>query len=89
MVQHVDISNRAGVTLGDLDYLLAGKVSANVANRLGIPPLDIEDFIRGRATAAMTKCLGLSTLSAADELAKVAGRNGAIGIVLGLLIAYD
>jgi hypothetical protein len=89
MVKHIAIANRAGVTLSDLDDLLAGKATAKVASRLCLPSADIEDFIRGSATAAMAKCLGFGMLSAAQELATIAGKDGAIGILLGLLIAYD
>ncbi len=87
MINHIEIASRAGVTLSDLDSLLQGKATANVAKRLGVSMADVEDFIRGSASAAMTKCLGLAAMSAADELARVAGRDGAIGIVIGLLIA--
>jgi len=86
-VKHIEIANRARVTLSDLDSLIRGKVTANVAERLGISMKDVEDFIRGSASAEMTKCLGLTAMSAAEELARVAGRDGAIGIVIGLLIA--
>jgi hypothetical protein len=84
-VDHIEIANRAGVTLGDLDYLMAGHVSANVAERLGVYIGDVEDFIRGSATANMTKCLGLGTISAAEELAKC-GSGVATGILIGLLL---
>ena len=86
---HIEIANRAGVYLGDLDSLLRGKAPANVANRLGVSIADVEDFIRGSASAAMTRCLGLNVISAADELARAVGREGAIGVLMGRLIASD
>jgi hypothetical protein len=86
-MNHVEIANRAGVVLGDLESLLRGKAIANVAKRLGVSMADVEDFIRGSSSAAMTSRLGLSAISAADELARAAGRDGAIGVVLGLLIS--
>jgi hypothetical protein len=89
MVQHIAIANRAGVTLNDLDALLTGRITTKVAGRLCISPADIEEFIRGTATLPMAHCLGFGVLSAAQELASMAGRDGAIGILLGLLIAYD
>jgi hypothetical protein len=48
---------------------------------------DVEDFINGSASDAMKRRLGLNTMSAAEELARVAERNGAIGIILGMLIS--
>ena len=86
MVDHIEIANRAGVTLGDLEYLLTGRVSANVANRLGIAPGDAEDFIGGAASLAITQCLGLETISAAEELANY-GTGVATGIIIGLLLS--
>lgn len=35
----------------------------------------------------MTNRLGLNAISAAEELARAAGREGAIGIVIGMLIS--
>jgi hypothetical protein len=48
---------------------------------------DVEDFIRGSASLAMNNHLGLNTMSAADELARAGGKNGAIGILIGWLIS--
>jgi hypothetical protein len=89
MINHIEIANRAGVTLADLDWLLSGQVSANIANRLGVSITDVEDFIRGAASANMTSCLGLNTMSATEELARSVGSTGAIGIVIGLLLASE
>jgi hypothetical protein len=86
-MDHIEIANKAGVFLGDLDSLLRGQATANVANQLGLTMMDIEEFIRGSASVAMTKRLGLSTMSAADELARAGGTSGAIGILMGLLIS--
>ena len=86
-MDHIEVANLAGVNLGDLDWLLAGMGSANIAERLKVNIGDIEDFIRGVATKTMTDRLGLNTISAAEELAKCAGREGAIGIIIGLLIS--
>jgi len=69
----------------DLDELVKGKATAGLAMRLGVTQTDIEDFIKGSATHGMTERLGLASASAATELARVCGREGAIGIVMGLL----
>jgi hypothetical protein len=86
-MDHAEIANRAGVTLADLDWLLRGEVSANVANRIGVPIADVEDFVRGSATAAMTRRLGFGAMTATEELARAAGQQGAVGVVLGLLLS--
>ena len=87
-MSHQEIATRAGVNLADIESLLSGKTTANVANRLGgVSQMDVDGFVLGSATATMTKRLGLQTQNAAKELALAAGNKGAIGIVLGLLIA--
>ena len=87
VVDHAETAVAAGVNLGDLDSLLRGQATANVAHRLGVTIADVEDFIGGSASSAMTTRLGLIAASAADELAKAAGKQGAIGILIGLLLA--
>jgi hypothetical protein len=86
MVQHKAIADLAGVFLDDIDCLLRGEVTARIAARVGVNMMDIEDFIRGSASAALAKHLSL-TMSAAEELARLGGKDGAIGIILGLMIS--
>ena len=66
-------------------FTLYGPIA--LASRLGVATVDIEAFIKGQADAAMTRRLGLTTVSAATELGTASGTQGAIGIVLGLLIS--
>lgn len=75
------------MTFADLDSLLRGMVNGNFAYRLGDSILDVEEFIKGAASAAMTERLRLNAMDAGEESARAAGRDGAIGIVIGLLIA--
>jgi hypothetical protein len=84
-MNHFEIANRTGVLLGDLELLTKGKITAAVAQRLGVTMGDLEDFIQGSVGHVMTKRLGLTTISAAEELARVCGPKGAIGIILGML----
>jgi hypothetical protein len=86
-MDHAETAEAAGVSLGDIELLLRGKATANVADRLGVAIGDAEDFIGGSATFAMTRRLGLTAVSAGGELAQAAGRQGAIGILIGLLLA--
>ena len=84
---HNEIAKQAGVNLGDLASLRNGTATASVANRLGLTMAEIEDFLRGRASQSMAQRLGLTTISAADELARTMGKDGAAGIILGLLLS--
>ncbi len=85
-MNHAAIATCVGLIPLDLESLVKGKATAGLALKLGVTPSDIEDFINGSATYGMTKRLGLGNASAATELAKVCGREGAIGIVIGLLL---
>jgi len=83
----MEIASRAGVPLEDIESLIRGNVSTRIASRLGVPMLGLEDFIlRGFASASMARLLGIS-MSAAEDLARAIGSEGAIGIVLGLLLS--
>jgi plasmid maintenance system antidote protein VapI len=85
LMNHTAIATCVGLIPMDLESLVKGKATAGLALKLGVTPSDIEDFINGSATYGMTKRLGLGSASAATELANVFGREGAIGIVVGLL----
>jgi len=86
-MDHTEIANLAGVTLGDLDSLLAGRATDRLARSIGVPMSDIEDFIRGSASAAIAAQMGFTIMAAAEELARTVGPSGAIGILIGILIS--
>jgi hypothetical protein len=82
----MEISQRTGVPITDIEALIRGSVPASVAARLGVPMLSLEDFLlRGFASDSVAHRLGMS-MSAAEELARTIGRDGTIGIVIGLLL---
>lgn len=88
MIQHKSTADRLGVTLDDADHLLLkGLATAKVCGRLGLSPADIDEFIRsGFVSANLANRLGLQPLAAVDELAKVLGRDGRIGLLVGFLL---
>ena len=83
----IEIADCAGITPHDLNMLLQGTATATVADQLGVTMADVEAFINGADNAAMTYRLGLQTMAATVELGTAAGRNGAIGVILGLLLS--
>ena len=83
----MEVSLRTGVPIADIESLMRGNVPASVAERLGVPLLALEDLLlRGFAGAQMAHRMGMS-MSAAEELAGTIGRDGVVGIILGLLLA--
>ena len=86
-MNHIEIANRTGVSLSELNHLLMGEVSDGIAERLGVAPVDVSSFIRGNPSVRITERLGLATPAAATDLAKAGGQQGATGIIIGLLIS--
>ena len=84
-MKNLTTASSLGLVPMDIEELVKGKATAGLAMKIGVTPTDIEDFIKGSANYGMTKRLGLATPSAASELAQIFGREGAIGIVIGLL----
>ena len=83
----MEISQRTGVPVGDIESLTQGTVPASIAARLGVPLLSLEDFVlRGFANASIGHRLGMS-MSTAEELARTVGREGTVGIIIGLLLS--
>jgi len=82
----LDIALRTGVPLVDIEELVRGNAPGSVAERLGVPLLALEEFIRhGQAGSKMAQRLSMS-MAAAEELAQSLGPQGAIGLLLGLLL---
>ena len=82
----MDIAQRAGVSLIDIEDLVQGTVTDKVAERLGVPMLALQEFVsHGQVGAKVANGLGMS-MAAAEELVQSIGREGAIGLVLGLLL---
>lgn len=78
-------ADRARLTPAELNALLEGRVGANVANRLGATIADVQAFIAGTESAHMADRLGLPNMASAMELGQELGREGAIGLLIGLL----
>jgi hypothetical protein len=85
-MQHANIAASVGLNAMDIDRLLKGQATHSLAAKVGVTTKDIEDFIEGFASESMKKRLGLNNVNVTSELAQLVGRQGAIGILLGLLI---
>lgn len=85
-MQWKDAADRAGITLADLESLLRGTAFATVQERLGVPMGHIDDFIRANsASADLATRLGFH-MGAAETLGASLGRDGRIGLIIGVLI---
>jgi len=82
----MDIALRTGLPLIDIEDLVQGTVTDSVAERLGVAQLALQEFVsHQQASAKVAHRLGMS-MAAAEELAQSLGREGAVGLVLGLLL---
>ncbi len=80
------VAELAGITPADLDDLLQGKVHGSVATRLNVPLGDISTYInQGRCGGRIADRLGFN-MAAAERLGSVLGREGRIGLTVGLLL---
>ena len=78
------IANTAGTTVSAIEQLLRhGSGSPGLAATIGATPASITSFINGQASADIAAALGASP-GAAQELRQMIGRDGAIGLVIGL-----
>ena len=83
----LEVAQRTGVNLADLELLIRGGVPDGIAERLEIPLLSLEEFlVQGYASAKLAHRLGTS-MAAAEELGRAVGPEGRIGIVVGLLLS--
>jgi hypothetical protein len=80
----IDIATQAGMTSENVQQLIqSGEGSPGLAGRIGATSANITAFISGRAYGAIAQALG-TTISEAQVLRDMIGREGAIGLILGL-----
>jgi hypothetical protein len=80
----IGIAGCAGTTTSNLQKLIAtGVGSASLAVRLGTTTRNITGFVNGVASPSIAKLLGTTTPDA-QALRNLIGREGVIGLIIGL-----
>jgi hypothetical protein len=80
----IGIASQAGTTSSNIEKLInTGQGSAGLAGQIGTTSSNITNFVKGRASAGIASALGTTT-SSAQELRDMIGREGAIGLIIGL-----
>jgi plasmid maintenance system antidote protein VapI len=82
------VATAMGVPTHALEELLRGKVTIPVAVRLGVISSAAQDFVDGRVGISMAQAIG-TLASTAQELRNKIGREGAIGLIVGMCIARN
>jgi hypothetical protein len=78
------IAASAGTTVSGIDQLIRhGSGSPGLAATIGSTPASITSFVNGQASADIALALGTNA-GAAQELRNMLGREGAIGLIIGL-----
>ena len=86
MQQWRDVAHKAHITLDDLEGLLQGTAYLTVQERFGVSMSCVNAYInRNQASADLVARLGFSVV-AAHTLGNALGRDGRIGLILGLLM---
>ena len=74
----------AGVMDDAISILIAdGEVSSGLALRIGSPREPLQEFVNGVASGSIARVLG-TTVEGAQLLRDELGRDGAVGLLLGL-----
>lgn len=85
----VGIEQATGLTTMQLNDLRAGRNTLPAARKLGVTDADLRAFLDGRATVAMSEALSVVPINAAQELRGVLGRDGSLGLIIGLLLRRE
>lgn len=83
-MSYVGIASKVGTTSSNIEKLIfKGEGSPGVASSLNTTTNNVTNFINGTASPGIAKALGTTTMNA-QKLRDDLGREGAIGLILGL-----
>lgn len=81
----ISIAMKAGLMTHNLHNLLNGVADIGTASKIGVITSSLQQFLDGQANISMAQKLGLMTSDLQLLLHRI-GKQGAIGLVLGLLM---
>jgi hypothetical protein len=85
----VGIAAKAGTTSANIKKLIeTGECSAGISSRIGSTSKRVTEFVAGAASSGIAHALGTTTLNA-QALRDAIGRDGAIGLIIGLACGLD
>jgi hypothetical protein len=80
----VGIAGRCGIMTSSLQELIAGHVGIGAAGKLGVLSSSLQTFVDGGTSLGLAGKMGI-TSSTLQELRNDIGKDGAIGLLIGLL----
>lgn len=88
-MSYVGIAAKAGTISSNIEKLISrGEGSPGLAGRIGTTSSNITAFVNGRASPGIAVALG-TTMSNAQVLRDAIGKEGAIGLIIGLACGLD
>jgi hypothetical protein len=81
-------ATKMGVTTSALQDLINGHVPLSIAAQLGVTASSLQQFIDGSASVSTGRLFSV-TSSGAQDLRNQVGKNGAIGLIIGLCIGRN
>lgn len=78
------MASKCGVTTTTLEELIKGRVGTSVGGRLGATSSSLQTFVDGGTSTGLSGKLGI-TSSTLQDLRKAIGKEGAIGLLIGLM----
>lgn len=83
-MSYIGIALKAGTISTNITKLIGtGQGSAGLATRIGTTSSRITDFVNGTASVSIAQALGTTTTNA-QHLRNEIGKEGAIGLIIGL-----
>ena len=88
-MSYTGIAAKAGATSTNIARLIQrGEGTPGLAARIGTTSTNITAFVNGRASPGIAQALGTTTTNA-QALRDAIGREGAIGVIIGLACGMD
>jgi hypothetical protein len=82
----IGVAGKCGVMTTSLEQLMAGSVSIGVGARLGVMTSSLQEFVNGGTSIGLAMLMG-TTSANLQILRRSIGKEGAIGLLIGLMAA--
>lgn len=80
----IGIAGKCGIMSSSLQDLINGKVGISVAGKIGVLSSSLQEFVDGGTSIGLAGKIGI-TSSSLQELRNLIGKEGAIGLIIGMM----
>jgi len=82
------LASKCGTTTTTVESLIKGVVGVGIASQLNVTTSSLQAFVNGGTSVGLASEMGI-TSSTLQELRNKIGREGAIGLIIGLAVDRD